>query len=115
MTDPVVPTTSGAVRGHVTAAGFALFRGIPYAAAPEGDLRFAEPVPAPPWEDVRDASRPGPTAPQRRHDVPGLDLSPLTGTGWRPGPEDLTGDGWNPQLGGAGPAGRGFRAGGGGP
>ena len=102
MTDPVVPTTSGAVRGQVTAAGFALFRGIPYAAAPEGDLRFAEPVPAPPWEDVRDASRPGPTAPQRRHDVPGLDLSPLTGTGWRPGPEYLTVDVWTPQLGAAG-------------
>ena len=102
MTDPVVPTTSGAVRGQVTAAGFALFRGIPYAAAPEGDLRFAEPVPAPPWEDVRDARRPGPTAPQRRHDVPGLDLTPLTGTGWRPGPEYLTVDVWTPRLGAAG-------------
>ncbi|SEF32034.1 para-nitrobenzyl esterase [Amycolatopsis pretoriensis] len=102
MTDPVVPTTSGAVRGQVTAAGFALFRGIPYAAAPEGDLRFAEPVPAPPWEDVRDALRPGPTAPQRRHDVPGLDLSPLTGAGWRPGPEYLTVDVWTPRLGAAG-------------
>ncbi len=102
MTDPVVPTTSGAVRGQVTAAGFALFRGIPYAAAPEGDLRFAEPVPAPPWEDVRDARRPGPTAPQRRHDVPGLDLTPLTGTGWRPGPEYLTVDVWTPRLGPAG-------------
>src|SRR3569833_2482854 len=102
MTDPVVPTTSGAVRGHVPAAGIALFRSIPYAAAPEGDLRFAEPVPAPPWEDVRDASRPGPTAPQRRHDVPDLDLSPLTGTGWRPGPEYLTVDVWPPQPGAAG-------------
>ncbi|SFW77134.1 carboxylesterase/lipase family protein [Amycolatopsis australiensis] len=102
MTDPVVPTTSGAVRGQVTAAGFALFRGIPYAAAPEGDLRFAEPVPAQPWEGVRDTRRPGPTAPQRRHDVPGLDLSPITGTGWRPGPEYLTADVWTPRLGPAG-------------
>ncbi|WP_439378994.1 carboxylesterase/lipase family protein [Amycolatopsis lexingtonensis] len=101
MTDPVVPTTSGAVRGQVTADGVALFRGVPYAAAPEGDLRFAEPVPAPPWEDVRDARRPGPTAPQRRHDVPGLDLTPLAGTGWRPGPEYLTVDVWTPQPGAA--------------
>ncbi|RSD15465.1 carboxylesterase/lipase family protein [Amycolatopsis eburnea] len=101
MTDPVVPTTSGAVRGQVTADGVALFRGVPYAAAPEGDLRFAEPVPAPPWEEVRDARRPGPTAPQRRHDVPGLDLTPLAGTGWRPGPEYLTVDVWTPQPGAA--------------
>ncbi|MCR6486713.1 carboxylesterase family protein [Amycolatopsis sp. OK19-0408] len=102
MTDPVVTTTSGPVRGQVTAAGVALFRGIPYAAAPEGELRFAEPVPAPPWDEVRDTSRPGPTAPQRRHDVPGLDLSPITGAGWRPGPEYLTADVWTPQLGAAG-------------
>lgn len=102
MTDPVVPTTSGAVRGQVTAAGIARFRGIPYAAAPEGELRFAEPVPAQAWEGVRDTDRPGPTAPQRRHDVPGIDLSPLTGSGWRPGPEYLTVDVWTPQLGAAG-------------
>jgi para-nitrobenzyl esterase len=102
MTDPVVPTTSGAVRGQVTPAGVALFRGIPYAAAPDGDLRFAEPVPAPPWEDVRDTQRPGPTAPQRRHDVPGIDLSPISGAGWRPGPEYLTVDVWTPQLDAAG-------------
>ncbi|MEV6871825.1 carboxylesterase family protein [Amycolatopsis sp. NPDC051128] len=99
MTAPVVPTTSGAVRGQVTPAGVALFRGIPYAAAPEGELRFAEPVPAQAWDGVRDTSRPGPTAPQRRHDVPGLDLSPITGTGWRPGPEYLTVDVWTPQPG----------------
>lgn len=99
MTDPVVPTTSGAVRGQVTPAGAVLFRGIPYAAAPDGELRFAEPVPAPPWEGVRDTRRPGPTAPQRRHDVPRLDLTPLTGTGWRPGPEYLTVDVWTPQPG----------------
>ncbi|MGV9362945.1 carboxylesterase/lipase family protein [Amycolatopsis sp. NPDC003731] len=101
MTDPVVPTTSGAVRGQVTPAGVVLFRGIPYAAAPDGELRFAEPVPAPPWEGVRETRRPGPTAPQRRHDVPGLDLTPLTGTGWRPGPEYLTVDVWTPQPGAA--------------
>ncbi|MEU4249851.1 carboxylesterase family protein [Amycolatopsis sp. NPDC026612] len=101
MTDPVVPTTSGAVRGQVTPAGVVLFRGIPYAAAPDGELRFAEPVPAQPWEGVRDTWRPGPTAPQRRHDVPGLDLTPLAGTGWRPGPEYLTVDVWTPQPGAA--------------
>jgi para-nitrobenzyl esterase len=102
MTEPVVPTTSGAVRGELTAAGVARFRGIPYAAAPEGELRFAEAVPAPPWEDVRDARRPGPTAPQRHRDFPGLDLGPIVGPGWRPGPEYLTVDVWTPDPGAAG-------------
>jgi para-nitrobenzyl esterase len=102
MTDPVVLTTSGAVLGSTTPAGVTRFRGIPYAAAPDGELRFAEAVPAPPWDDVRDARRPGPTAPQRHHGVPDLDLTPLVGTGWRPGPEYLTADVWTPDPAAAG-------------
>jgi len=99
MTDPVVTTTSGAVRGELTAGGVARFRGIPYAAAPEGALRFAEAVPPPAWDNLRDARHPGPTAPQRRREIPGLSLAPLLGTGWRPGPEYLTVDVWTPDPG----------------
>ncbi|HCT14401.1 MAG TPA: carboxylesterase [Corynebacterium nuruki] len=57
-------TTAGRVDG-VWREGSAAFLGIPYAAAPVGDLRFTAPVPPDPWTGVRDATRPGPT-PQRR-------------------------------------------------
>jgi para-nitrobenzyl esterase len=36
----IVRTTAGEVRGESIATGVP-FRGIPYAAAPEGDLRFS--------------------------------------------------------------------------
>jgi para-nitrobenzyl esterase len=91
----IVRTTAGEVRGEPIATGVR-FRGIPYAAAPEGELRFAEPVPPPAWEGVRDAREAGPTAPQRRREIPGLDLSAVVGTGWQPGPEYLTADVWTP-------------------
>ncbi len=40
------------------------FLGVPYAAAPVGELRFALPAPPKRWRDPRDASRWGATAPQ---------------------------------------------------
>jgi para-nitrobenzyl esterase len=39
-----------------TDAQIRIFKGIPYAAAPIGDLRWKEPQPAPSWEGVRDAT-----------------------------------------------------------
>ena len=58
-----VTLTSGRVRGS-SSAGIDSWLGIPYAAAPVGELRFALPVPPTPWEGVRDATEFGPTAPQ---------------------------------------------------
>jgi para-nitrobenzyl esterase len=56
-----VKTTAGAVRG-TTIAGTAIrvFKGIPYAAPPVGELRWHAPRPAIAWEGVRDATAFGP-------------------------------------------------------
>ncbi|GAB5348650.1 carboxylesterase/lipase family protein [Alteriqipengyuania sp. 357] len=56
---PVVATTQGAIRG--TSEGtLRVFRGIPYAAAPVDQLRWAPPQPVEDWDDVYDASAFGP-------------------------------------------------------
>jgi para-nitrobenzyl esterase len=58
----VLITRAGALRGSVDAeAGLVRFRGVPYAAAPVGDLRFREPARHPGWEGERAATEPGPT------------------------------------------------------
>ena len=60
---PMVETESGRIQG-TDEGGVAVFRGIPFAASPVGDLRFAAPAPHPAWPGVRDADRPGPSVPQ---------------------------------------------------
>jgi para-nitrobenzyl esterase len=93
----VVVTTSGPVRGRRIATG-SVFLGVPYAAGPVGAQRFAAPAPHAPWTDVRDATRPGPTAPQPARDAFGvLDMSPYFGPGWVRGTDYLTVNIWSPQ------------------
>jgi len=60
---PMVVTESGRIQG-TDEGGVAAFRGIPFAASPVGDLRFAAPAPHPTWPGARDADRPGPSVPQ---------------------------------------------------
>ncbi len=60
---PVVETRHGRVRGQ-TEQGVEVYRGIPYARPPVGELRFEAPVPPVPWAGVRDALRFSPAAPQ---------------------------------------------------
>ncbi len=50
-----VDVTGGTVRGAVR-HGLRMWRGIPFAAPPVGDLRFRRPFPVLPWTGVRDAS-----------------------------------------------------------
>ena len=66
VTEPVVRTASGLVRGRRDPGehGVAAFRGIPFARPPVGDLRFAAPRPARPWDGVREAASYGPPPPQ---------------------------------------------------
>ena len=63
VTEPVVRTAAGLVRGRAE-DGVAVFRGIPFAQPPVGDLRFAAPRPARPWDGVREAATFGPPPPQ---------------------------------------------------
>ena len=56
-------TTGGTLRGVIENGIFA-FRGIPYGASTAGARRFLPPAPPPSWTGVRDATDPGPQAPQ---------------------------------------------------
>ncbi|MFD5831828.1 carboxylesterase/lipase family protein, partial [Lentzea sp. NPDC060358] len=82
---------AGTVRGAVE-SGVRVFRGIPFAAAPVGELRFAAPRPVPPWDGVRDALEFGPPPPQAQ--VFGMDGVGVAGDEW------LTVNVWSPDLGG---------------
>ncbi|WP_216892039.1 carboxylesterase/lipase family protein [Nocardia alni] len=96
MSNPIVTTSGGAVRGGIAGAAH-VFLDIPYAAPPTGAARFTAPSPHEPWRDVRDAMRPGPTAPQPRRDGFGaLDMSAYFGPGWIPGQDYLTVSVWAP-------------------
>lgn len=79
-----VRTTAGTVRGRWEDK-LAVFRGIPFAAPPVGEARFAAPQPAPRWDGVREAFDFGPTAPQDFADFlpPGVELPvPPPSTDW---------------------------------
>lgn len=54
MTELIVETTSGKVRGR-NERGVAIFKGIPYAAPPLGENRFRPPQEVEPWSGTRDA------------------------------------------------------------
>ena len=60
----VVAVDTGKLRGDVLADGTHVFRGIPYAAPPVGDLRWRSPRPAASWSGVRDAKAFGDICPQ---------------------------------------------------
>lgn len=62
--EPVVETESGHLVGEA-ADGFRVFRGVPYAAAPVGALRWRPPEAPTPWLGLRDARQFGPACPQR--------------------------------------------------
>ncbi len=104
MDAPIVTTTAGRVRGARLDGGIARFPSVPYAAPPDGPLRFAPPAPAVGWEGVREAGgAPGPNAPQPPRGAGfGIDMTPVIGTGWRPGAEYLTADVWTPDPGAGG-------------
>lgn len=65
MQDPTARTKAGDLRGAYENS-IAVFRGVPYAAPPVGDLRFQPPQPVPAWQGLRAATEDGPIPPQGR-------------------------------------------------
>jgi para-nitrobenzyl esterase len=61
VSEDVVVTAQGSLRG-AWEDGVRVFRGIPFAAAPTGPLRFHPPQPAPTWRGIRPAATPGPAS-----------------------------------------------------
>lgn len=62
----VLTIEQGKVRGLVE-GDVEVFRGIPYAAPPVGDLRWKPPAPPSPWESVRDCFEFGAACPQNNN------------------------------------------------
>jgi para-nitrobenzyl esterase len=54
--DPTVAVTGGQIRGSLLTQRGAVFKGIPFAQAPLGDLRWREPMPVKAWSGIRDAT-----------------------------------------------------------
>ncbi|MFE9859157.1 carboxylesterase/lipase family protein [Streptomyces sp. NPDC005780] len=88
--EPVVTTAQGAVRGLRQDDGTVTFLNIPYAAPPMGAGRFAPPRPHEPWHGVRDATVPGPNAPQSERKLGNIEMTPYFGAGWSRGEDYLT-------------------------
>jgi para-nitrobenzyl esterase len=87
---PEVHAAVGRLRGSWE-AGVAVFRGIPFAEAPVGALRFAAPRPVRGWSGVREALSYGPPPPQSGHF--GMDAQDATGDDW------LSVNVWSPEPG----------------
>lgn len=92
-------TTGGRVRGEAAAFGTQAFRGIPFAAAPVGALRFRPPARPEPWAGTRDATRFGDVVPQVRTPGP---LGELFDPRNPQGPDCLNLNVWTPDPGAAG-------------
>lgn len=90
MTDPV-QTEYGPVVGE--AGDIRVFRGIPFAAAPKGALRWAPPEPPLSWREPRQATEWGWDCPQnyaRKFRSPGIDEDCLTVNVWTPATGDTS-------------------------
>ena len=92
-----ISTTSGRVRGEIV-DGIHRFLSVPYAAAPEGELRFAAPQPST-WDGERDATKPGRIAPQTNRSVGALNLAALVSADRPQGGDFLTVDVHTPDPG----------------
>ncbi|KAK4874277.1 hypothetical protein RN001_013637 [Aquatica leii] len=69
--NPIISTPKGNIKGSriksLLGKDIFSFRGIRYAKAPVGELRFQPPVPVDNWSNVYDATEDGPVCPQPNH------------------------------------------------
>ncbi|GAA4596341.1 carboxylesterase family protein [Planotetraspora phitsanulokensis] len=91
---PEVRVTTGRLRGRME-DGVAVFRGVPFAQPPVGSMRLAAPVPAEPWDGVREAAEFGPPPPQSTMMGLATQIGEEAGANW------LTANVWSPDLGAA--------------
>ncbi|HXA76937.1 MAG TPA: carboxylesterase/lipase family protein [Candidatus Acidoferrales bacterium] len=77
QTPKPVRTDAGPVQGSVE-NGITIYKGIPFAAPPLGDLRWRAPKPAAPWKDVLQADKFAPACMQVPVVMPALGLDALT-------------------------------------
>jgi para-nitrobenzyl esterase len=78
MKETVVKISGGKIEGgHED--GLFIFRGVPYAAPPLGELRWLPPQPVKPWEGVRQAKTVGAMAPQNPLLETGIDALKIEG------------------------------------
>ncbi|NLA50278.1 MAG: carboxylesterase family protein [Bacteroidales bacterium] len=67
--NPVLTVEGGKIRGVGSGTpGTVIYKGIPYAAPPAGDLRWREPAPVVPWDGIKVCDTFGPAAPQKLTD-----------------------------------------------
>ncbi len=64
----IAETTAGKIEG-TEENGLCIFRGLPFAAPPVGDLRFKAPQPVEPWDGVREARTFGPISLQAPNEM----------------------------------------------
>ncbi|MEU9863628.1 carboxylesterase family protein [Streptomyces sp. NPDC047971] len=93
----LVDLPAGRLRG-TTDGGVTVFRAVPYAAPPVGDLRWRPAQPHPGWSGTRDATTDGPSVPQLYieggdpvlggHGAPPFDEDSLTLNVWTPSVDD---------------------------
>ncbi|MEM7342239.1 MAG: carboxylesterase family protein [Actinomycetota bacterium] len=84
---PEVTVEQGRLRGRWEGKGdqaTAVFKGVPFAAPPVGDLRWRAPRPAESWDGVREARKDGPMAIQMAAMLDVFIHEVLTGQGWGP-------------------------------
>jgi para-nitrobenzyl esterase len=78
-----VKTDLGLVQGTFE-DGLTVYRGIPFAAAPVGELRWKAPQPAAKWEGVRQADKFGPRPMQGARNAPDMNEDCLYLNVWTP-------------------------------